>query len=62
MLARFAGDNRSEQLYSQRFGGALLRFGAAGLVVQNVPQHKHFGYIQHRHLDGDAAGIQRAFL
>ena len=40
----------------------FLRIGAAGLIVQNGPQHQDFGYIQHRHLDGDAAGIQRAYL
>ena len=53
---------RSKHLYSQRLGGALLCFGAAGLIVQNVPQHQHLGHIQHRHLDGDAAGVQRTFL
>ena len=31
-------------------------------VIQHIAEQKHLAHIKHRHLDGDAAGIQRAFL
>ena len=52
----------SEHLDGQGFVGAVLRRVGVGRVVQHIAQHQHFGHIQHRHLDGDAAGVQRALL
>lgn len=33
-----------------------------GRVIQHIPQHQNFAYIEECCLDGDAAGVQRAFL
>ena len=33
-----------------------------GRVIQHIPQHQNFAYIEECCLDGNAAGVQRAFL
>ena len=56
------GAGGSEHLQCQNFAGKLLR--GVGLLggVENVPQHQDLAYIEDGYLDGNAAGVQRAFL
>ena len=58
----FASRGESEHLQCQNFAGKLLR--GVGLLggVEDVPQHQDLAYIEDGYLDGNAAGVQRAFL
>lgn len=54
--------NFLQHFHGQSLAGEVLRGVAMGRVIQHIPQHQNFAYIEECCLDGDAAGVQRAFL
>ena len=54
--------NFLQHFHGQSLAGEVLRGVAMGRIIQHIPQHQNFAYIEECCLDGDAAGVQRAFL
>lgn len=56
------GKELLQHFHGHSLAGEALRGVAMGRVIQHIPQHQNFAYIEECCLDGDAAGVQRTFL
>ena len=52
----------SQHFQGQSFAGAVLREGRGFGVAELIAEEEHLSNVEDSHLDGDAAGVQRALL